>query len=439
MSLAWVLAAFVLVTGPELSKKETRAARELLGDIVRAVDADERSRLADEASRFDELAPAELMAALRAGPLYPKGLPKERKLAGGRETLERFGSVVSGHAFEHDGQRYRYAVDVPEDYDPERAHAVLLDPGHGSGADQDAEGKAEFLEMYRRHADAAGGGDWLVVRTEIIEQVGAGGPRELPEDQVVRIFDAFLRDLASIYHVDPARIYVAGLSQTGFWAWYLGRARADRWAGIAPMSAVTWQVDRWRENLLTLPTYVLHGEQDPTCPVAQPRATCAGLMALGAPVRYDEIARGAHDYGVWQHLPRALTWLQANARESYPRRVSKSLGTDAAEQGGAWCHWLRADAWKARSSGKASWPPAAGIDGELDGQTVRLFSENVERVTLAFAPAMLDLAQPVVVVWNGETVFEGRLETSARTTFAIAGERVDWSVLYAASLTLDAP
>jgi poly(3-hydroxybutyrate) depolymerase len=37
------------------------------------------------------------------------------------------------------------------------------------------------------------------------------------------------------FAVDPDHVYVTGLSQTGYWAWFLGAFRADRFAGIAPM------------------------------------------------------------------------------------------------------------------------------------------------------------------------------------------------------------
>jgi hypothetical protein len=86
-----------------------------------------------------------------------------------------FGTVLSGLSFVHAGHVFRYAVDVPKSYDATKPVGLLLDPGHGSGAKSDAKDKARFLAMFRRHADEAGLSDWLVVRTEILEQVGADG------------------------------------------------------------------------------------------------------------------------------------------------------------------------------------------------------------------------------------------------------------------------
>jgi predicted peptidase len=81
-----------------------------------------------------------------------------------------------------------------------------------------------------------------------------------------RAFETFWRDVATRFRVDPDRVIVNGLSQTGFWSWYLARTNPRRFAAILPMSAVTWQVDAYASNFLALPIGVLHGSDDPTCP-----------------------------------------------------------------------------------------------------------------------------------------------------------------------------
>jgi hypothetical protein len=247
---------------------------------------------------------------------------------------------------------------------------------------------------------------------------------------VGEVFDAFFRDLLSRYAVDPERVYVSGLSQTGFWAWWLGAFRPDRFAGVAPMSAVTWHVDRFAGNLATVPVYVLHGDADPTCEVAQPRRTCALLQRLGADVRYDEIAGGAHEISVWNHLPEGLTWLSGKAKARYPRRVGKSVRNLR----GPWCHWLRIDAMEGEAPGTAGTPPAGGLDGEVDGQEVRLHGDRVTAATVCLSGEMLDLAKPVRVLWNGKTVHDGPVEPSVATLFEVAGERCDWRATFEAAL-----
>lgn len=374
-----------------------------------------------------------LLPVLREGPAYPKGPPEARKVGKKKERLARFGDVVVGYSFEHDGELYRYAVDIPERYDPARPAPLLLDPGHGSGATKDDAGKADFLPFYRGQVRGAGFDDWLVARSEIIEQIGADGVRgRLPEDEVAAVLDAFFRDLVSRFHVDLDRTFVAGLSQTGYWAWYLGLARPDRWAGLAPMSAVTWQVNGYLENFARLPVYVLHGDTDAICPVEQPRALCAEMKRREYPVEYEEIAGAGHDGAVWGRLHEALKWLAERPREAYPQRVSKALQTLASP----WCHWLRVDELDRVGDGAAQTQPTATFSAEIEGQTVRIRSKGVKRLTLCFAAELVDLAQSVRVEWNERRAFEGQLEPSIATALTLASEKADWRATYTATVEL---
>ena len=322
--VAALLGSPVRAGGP--SGAGEHALRELLTKILAEPGAAARHALAATAPAIAGDVPfADVVAAVRKGPLLPPGAPKARKVAGKAETLTVVGSVTVGWSFEHGGDVYRYAVDVPKGYEPSKPVGLLLDPGHGTGKGKSDEEKAGFLGMWRRFADESGHGDWLVARTEIIEQIGGDGARgKRPEDEVAQVFDAFFRDLFTRFAVDPDRIIVTGLSQTGFWAWYLGVFRGDRFSGIAPMSAMTWHVNAFAGNLVSLPVYVLQGSTDTICPAVQPRATCALLARLGADVRYVEIAGAAHEGSVWSQLPIGLRWLGEKPRVRYPPRVSRS-------------------------------------------------------------------------------------------------------------------
>lgn len=369
----------------------------------------------------------EIEQAIRKGPLYPRDAAEAK-------GLKRIGGAVGGFGFEYDGHTYGYAVHIPSGYDPDKGNALLLDPGHGSWAKMSLEEKLQGFDFFRNHADAADGRDWLIVRTEIVEQIGPNA-RGLPEEEGNRIFQLMFRDLATHYHFDPDRIYVTGLSQTGFWSWELGCCRADRFAGLAPMSAVTFEVNGLHANLLAVPVYVLHGAKDAVCPVGQPRATCVELARIGVNVRYHELPGAGHDGNVWSTLPTALKWLQERPRERYPKRVSKSLQT--ARDG--WCYWIRIDKLDDEGTGKAGQKPAAGIDGEIDGQTVRLFSEGVSKTTLCLASEMVDLDKPLTVIWNGKTAFEGKVERSLAAMLELVYDKTDWKGTFEAAVELKAP
>jgi hypothetical protein len=286
--------------------------------------------------------------------------------------------------------------------------------------------------MWRRFAGESGHRDWLVARTEIVEQAGVGGAHPLPDDDGTLVFDAFFRDLLSRFHVDPDRIYVTGLSQTGFWAWQLGVARADRFAGIAPMSAVSTRFDPFAGNLLALRVHVLHGDADPTCPVDQPRGTHAILRRIGVDAEYVEIAGGGHDYAVWKNLPDGLRRLGETPRVRYPRRISKSVRNTSAP----WCAWLRIDAIETEGKRDATDPPTAGVDAEVDGQSIRLFSDGVTALTVGLSSDLVDLGKPVTITWNGKVVHDGVVAPSVAGLFERVGEKCDWTATLEAAVSL---
>jgi pimeloyl-ACP methyl ester carboxylesterase len=374
-----------------------------------------------------------LLAALADGPPAAKGPPKPRRVDRKEEKLSVFGTTTVGYAFEFDGKAFRYAVDVPPRLDGTKRHGVLVDPGHGGGANVDDKGKADYVPFWRNQLERAGLGDWLVVRTEIVEQIGTGGKMGgKPEDEGAAVFEAFRRDLLARFPVDPDRVYVSGLSQTGFWSWYLGREIGDRLAGIAPMGAVTWEVDGALENFANLPVFVIHGERDPTCAVAQPRATTKRMEEMGLPVRYLEVPGEGHDGKVWGRLPEALDWLKKQPRQVHPRRVVRRLGTTRSP----WCAWVRVEELEREGTGEAETPPHARIEASVEGQVVKVASEGVKRLTAFLPAALLDLDKEVEVVWNGKSAGRKKPDRSFVTALEAAIDRGDWKTLLEAKVSL---
>lgn len=418
---------------PKLPKAEASKLRELLAD---ALAGDEKALKQLRASAKSWSAKHEhdsLIEALRAGPSLPKGAPKPRGKGKNAEPFEEFGTVMTGFTFTVDKDSYRYAVDVPAGYDSDEPAPVLLDPGHGTGAKQDQRGKADFLGYFRHRAEAGGLENALVVRTEIIEQIGADGVKGArPEDEVSAVFDALFKDLASRFAIDLDRVWVSGISQTGFWSWQLGLTRPDRFAGIAPMGAVTWSTGDYLPNFANLSVWVAHGDQDSTCPVAQPRATCKALSAAGVRVLYKEIAGGKHDYSTWQHLGEGLAWLAEKPRNAYPKQFTRHLQTLRQP----WSYWVRVDALEKEGPGTARGKPTAKLSAQIDGQSVRITSEGVKELTLCLSRELLDLSQPVEVVWNGAKKHEGVLARDFAQSVEFALDKCDWRGTFDAALEL---
>lgn len=422
-SIALVGSTFAQASLPKLPKSEATKLREAFAGAL-AGDEKAAKLLAASAktwgAKFDH---DSLLEALREGPLLPKGDPKPRGKGKNAEVFEQFENVTTGFTFVVDKHVFRYAVDIPKGYDPSTPAPVVLDPGHGTGAKKDQKGKAGLLGYFRHRADAANLAHALIVRTEIIEQIGADGVKgERPEDEVSAVFDAFFRDLSSRFALDLDRVWVSGISQTGFWSWQLGLTRADRFAGIAPLGAVSWSTNGYLPNLANLSVWIAHGDDDAVCPVAQPRKTSQELTELGVRVLYKEVAGGKHDYSTWEHLDEGLAWLAERPRDPFPKKIARNLQT--LQQ--PWCYWIRADALAKEGPGTAASKPTAKLSAQIDGQRVLLTCEGIEKLTVCLSRELLDLTKPVEVVCNGATKLERVLQRDFARSVDVALEKCDW-------------
>jgi len=122
------------------------------------------------------------------------------------------------------------------------------------------------------HALVTGGGGFLglyiserlVERGDTVRVLCRGRYARLHELGVdcrqadIRDVDA-VRDACLRYPIDPDRVYVQGISQTGYWAWWLAQYAPDRWAAVAPVGSVTFHVRKLLPNVINVPLFVLHG------------------------------------------------------------------------------------------------------------------------------------------------------------------------------------
>jgi hypothetical protein len=78
--------------------------------------------------------------------------------------------------------------------------------------------------------------------------------------------------------------------------------------------------------------------------------------------------------------------------------------------------------------------PSGRVDLVRTGNTVTATTKGVAEFTLLLSPDAFDLAQPVTVVANGRTVFDGRVEPSVTTLLKWAARDNDRTMLFTAEL-----
>lgn len=119
--------------------------------------------------------------------------------------------------------------------------------------------------------------------------------------------------------VDPARVYLTGLSMGARGGWLLAVDNPDRFAAIALICGRIPTPD-FLERVVVLkdqPIWVFHGAQDPVVPVENSEKIVATLRAAGGTPRLTIYPDADHD--AWTESynnPELYTWLNSHTRKS---------------------------------------------------------------------------------------------------------------------------
>ncbi|MCA8977338.1 MAG: dienelactone hydrolase family protein [Planctomycetes bacterium] len=151
--------------------------------------------------------------------------------------------------------------------------------------------------------------DWANERSESMQA------RPTPAMRAVLLA---LDEVLASESVDPARVYLAGLSMGGYGAWDLATREPDRFAAV--LTAAGGGDERQVGRLLGLPVCVYHGTADRVVPVARSRSMVDALRRIGGEVIYHELEGVGHDS--WRQafaVDGALPWLFAQDQRQQRR------------------------------------------------------------------------------------------------------------------------
>ena len=113
--------------------------------------------------------------------------------------------------------------------------------------------------------------------------------------------------------VDPARVYLTGLSMGGYGTWDLAARQPDRFAAILPICG--GGDDAVAARIASLPIWCFHGDADTAVPVERSRSMIAAVKAAGGRPIYSELPGVGHDS--WTPAYRdgfVLDWLFSQRR-----------------------------------------------------------------------------------------------------------------------------
>jgi predicted peptidase len=230
-----------------------------------------------------------------------------------------------------EGVGHRYQVYVPAEYTRARRWPVILFL-HGSGErgfDGILQTSIGLGEAIRRHAE----------RWPAIVVFPQAPPDHRWHGKVAHLALATLDRTVRELSTDPDRVYLVGLSAGGNGVWNLAYRTPERFAALVAVCGWVQPTAERREailppdsgppypviarRILSLPTWIWHGEADSVVPVEESRRMAAALRAADGEVSYTELPGVGHESWIpafeSADLPRWLLAQSRSRRSAAPR------------------------------------------------------------------------------------------------------------------------
>jgi predicted peptidase len=124
---------------------------------------------------------------------------------------------------------------------------------------------------------------------------------------------AAIEDTLQREPIDPARIYLTGLSMGGYGSWDLAARMPDRFAAVLPICG--GGDGATAAKIKDLPIWCFHGDADTAVRVERSRTMIEALRAAGGAPKYSELAGVGHDSWTPAYRdPDVLAWLFAQKK-----------------------------------------------------------------------------------------------------------------------------
>jgi predicted peptidase len=133
----------------------------------------------------------------------------------------------------------------------------------------------------------------------------------------VDALSALIDRVQADYRIDPDQIYLTGHSMGGRGVLYLAYRLPQRFAAVIALSPLS-PITAWKENLATVPLWILHGKADTLAPVADTQELVRGIEAAGGHPRLDILPARDHFILDIYDRPEIYEWLIKHRRETRP-------------------------------------------------------------------------------------------------------------------------
>ena len=237
------------------------------------------------------------------------------------------------------------------------------------------------------------------------------------------LFDYLISTLVVLENVDPNRVYLMGYSAGGDGVYQLAPRMADRFAAAAMMAGHPNDAEPY--GLRNIGFTIHMGGQDKAYnrnTVAKEWGEWLEKLQEADPEGYKHWVAIYPTYGHWMNRVdrAAVPWMAKFVRDPYPNRVVWRQDDVTHTR----FYWLgiREEDQQARATVIASY----------EDQTIQIEQSDVKVLKIRLKDEMVDLDQPIKVVFGEKVLFSGKVERTIETMAAALQERQDpASVFYA--------
>jgi predicted peptidase len=199
-----------------------------------------------------------------------------------------------------------YQLYLPTDYGKEQGKKwPLILFLHGAGE------RGDDINLVKKHGPPKlldGNTDSPVTQFIVVSPQCPANKWWEPRD-VITLLD----EVSQKYEVDPDRVYLTGLSMGGFGTWETASRFPERFAAIAPICG--GGDPRRVRALKDMPTWVFHGDKDPTVPVQRSIEMVEALKQIGNDAKFTRYPGAGHDsWTATYNNPQLYEWFLQHKR-----------------------------------------------------------------------------------------------------------------------------
>jgi pimeloyl-ACP methyl ester carboxylesterase len=368
----------------------------------------------------------------------------QRLKAGRKYSMQKTGVVILKNKTA-DGIEHYYALNIPANYDPSRQYQVRFQL-HGGVSGRESNQPRGNGESPLQGAE----------QIYVVPYAWSDAPW-WSDDQVMNL-DAIIDSLKRTYNIDENRVVLSGVSDGGTGAYYVGMRDTTPYASFTPLNGfimvlANGSIDdgqMFPNNLRNKPMFVINGGKDPLYPTSEVEPFTRHLMK-DVKIEYHPQPDAGHNTAWWPEVkdtfekfvaghtrdphPDTLTWETATLDHNRAHwLIIDELGTQTKESGSMTDLNLMPDPEPVALFTRPTRP--GRVDLVRTGNTVQATTRGVSAFTLLLSPDTFNFNQPIKVMANGRTLFEGRVERDLKTLLKWAARDNDRTMLYAAELKI---